>query len=388
MKLTLPEQLSQFTHLLQAELFPRIEPESGVIDERAAVFVAACVLIPFQRFIPVAASTGRPPKHRVAMARAFLAKSLYNLPDTRHLIAYLHLDSTLRKLCGWLIAAEIPHESTFSRAFAEFAASELPQFVHTALIRATLGTRLLGHIARDSTAIEARERFPERQNAAAVRGSKAAKSGKGGGKARKPRKRTHRPEEEAETRIERQLLASSTEQMLADVPTQCSLGGKRGSNGQIQYWRGYKLHVDVADGQIPVSALLTSASVHDSQVAIPLMHESSAKVTYLYELMDSAYDAAGIHRRSRELGHVPIIDPHTRAAARTQLPCRVKPQTKLDPAERQRFAGRTMVERVFSRLKDEFGACNARVRGAAKLMAHQMFAILALTVDQLLRLSR
>jgi len=33
--------------------------------------------------------------------------------------------------------------------------------VHEALIRETQQDRLIGHIARDSTAIEARERFPE-----------------------------------------------------------------------------------------------------------------------------------------------------------------------------------------------------------------------------------
>ena len=35
-------------------------------------------------------------------------------------------------------------------------------------------------------------------------------------------------------------------------------------------WIGYKLHLDVADGDIPISGLLTSASLHDSQAAIPL----------------------------------------------------------------------------------------------------------------------
>ena len=34
-----------------------------------------------------------------------------------------------------------------------------------------------------------------------------------------------------------------------------------------------------------------SASVHDSQVAIPLMKMTSDRVESLYELMDSAYDA-------------------------------------------------------------------------------------------------
>ena len=45
------------------------------------------------------------------------------------------------------------------------------------------------------------------------------------------------------------------------------MGAKTNSQGHEQYWRGYKLHLDVADGQLPISAVLTSASVHDSQVA-------------------------------------------------------------------------------------------------------------------------
>ena len=85
---------------------------------------------------------------------------------------------------------------------------------------------------------------------------------------------------------------------------------------------GYKLHLDVADGQIPISAILTSASVHDSQVAIPLMTMTWQRVTHLYELMDSAYDADLIHEHSKQLQHVPIIAPHPRRGTKqpSQLP--------------------------------------------------------------------
>ena len=41
---------------------------------------------------------------------------------------------------------------------------------------------------------------------------------------------------------------------------------------------------------------------------------------------------------------------------------------------------------VNARLKDEFGARMVRVRGNAKVMCHLMFGVLALTVDQILRL--
>ncbi len=57
---------------------------------------------------------------------------------------------------------------------------------------------------------------------------------------------------------------------------------------------------------------------------------------------------------------------------------------QLTLAQEERFKGRTMIERINARLKDEFGGNTLRVRGVKKVMAHLMFA---LTVDQWLRLS-
>ena len=52
-----------------------------------------------------------------------------------------------------------------------------------------------------------------------------------------------------------------------------------------------------------------------------------------------------------------------------------------------RFRIRSGVERTNARLKDEFGGRHVRVRGHAKVACHLMFGILALTVDQLIRLA-
>ncbi|MEP6912106.1 MAG: transposase [bacterium] len=100
--------------------------------------------------------------------------------------------------------------------------------------------------------------------------------------------------------------------MLADLPQVCDCGTKRNSKGYPSYWVGYKLHLDVADGGIPISCILTSASVNDSQVALPLATLSAQRVDNLYDLMDSAYDAQIIIEHSWALGHVPLIDAHTR----------------------------------------------------------------------------
>ncbi len=395
MKLNLRQQITQFAHVLQTGLFPVLEDELGELTAPAKRLVATLEMIPLARFVPCASGwIGRPSKDRLAIASAFVAKAVYGFSLTRQLLDALTTDAQLRRICGWNYPWQVPHESTFSRAFAEFSLMELPQFVHEALIRESQKERLIGHIARDSTTIEGRERYPETPAQAAAkaapktRGSAGRKKGTGGAHARYPGgKRPNKPK--PDTRLERQRSMTLPE-MLADLPKNCDLGGKKDSHGNTHYTRGYKLHWDVADGQIPISVVLTSASLHDSQVAIPLATMSTQRVTYCYELMDAAYEAQHLVEHSRQLGHVPIVDPKASGGPKSQakaIPMDT-PKRELSPAQRERYKERTMVERANSRLKDEFGGRTVRVRGAAKVMAHLMFGVLALTVDQLMKLVR
>lgn len=405
MDLTPRNVLLQFGHILQQVLFPAVEAETGPLSKQLQLIASVVSLVPMERFLSARRSrTGRPSKDRAALATAFIAKAVLNLPTTRALMGRLGVDEPLRKFCGWSSVKALPHESKFSRAFAEFAATELAQQLHAAVIEATQKERLIGHIARDSTAIPVRERYPEtaeqRKEKARLKKEKKREAKKGKGRNRKQAvatpgvKREKGRQQRAKAaergpRIQRQRH-QKLEVMLKDLPRQCDMGAKKNSQGNEQYWRGYKLHLDVGDGQIPVSAVLTSASVHDSQVAIPLMTMTSSRVTHLYELMDSAYDAESIHAHSRQLHHVPIIAIHprrgTKKSSQMQKVFPDKPTPQLTWAEQERFKTRTMIERVNARLKDEFGASQIRVRGAAKVMAHLMFGVLALTVDQWLRL--
>ena len=376
--------------MLQQQLFPQLEAAVGRLGPHLELLASVISLVPLGRLLAAGrAATGRPAKDRAALATAFVAKAILNLPTTRDLIDRLRVDQALHQFCGWRSRLAIPHESKFSRAFAEFAASELPQQLHAAVIEATQRPRLIGHIARDSTAIPARERVPE----ALMEKKRAAKKEKKKAKRGKPQHLkgafTRAKARERGTRMKQQRQQKLST-MLANLPQQCDIGAKKNSHGNEEYWRGYKLHLDVADGQLPISAVLTSASVHDSQVAIPLMTLTSQRVDYLYELMDSAYDAEHIHGQSRQLNHVPIIAIHGRRGTKkpSQMPkvFPVKPTPELTWAEQERYKTRTMSERVNARLKDEFGASHLRVRGAAKAMAHLMFGVLALTVDQWLRM--
>jgi hypothetical protein len=81
---------------------------------------------------------------------------------------------------------------------------------------------------------------------------------------------------------------------------------------------------DVNDWGAPISVALTAASVHDSQVAIPLMKLSSDRVDYLYDLMDAAYDA-------KEIDAVSRLDFGRSRTERGQGPQQRKGQPRQDP---------------------------------------------------------
>src|SRR5450756_421567 len=81
-----------------------------------------------------------------------------NMTATRALLDRLTSDNKMRRICGWEKKDDIPSESTFSRAFAEFARSQLPVCVHEAMIHQNLFEEIISHISRDSTEIEVREK--------------------------------------------------------------------------------------------------------------------------------------------------------------------------------------------------------------------------------------
>jgi len=367
MNSALRTRITQFHYQFQHELLPLLERDFG---ERLSpvlqrvVRTLECVQI--ERFVPsMRGLPGRPQRDRQALARAFVAKAVLGLSQTCELIDRLTVDKTLRRLCGFdLRDRRSLNESLFSRAFAQFAQMGLPARVHEALIRSQLSDTLVCHLSRDATAIAVRESPKPKPAAQALPARKRGRPKKGEVRFPEPR-----------SLLERQAHAMTLEAMLADLPCHCDLGCKRSSQGIKTAWRGYKLHLDVADGMIPVSAIVTAASVHDSQVALPLGEMSAQRVTSLYDLMDSAYSSDLIRQHCLALGHVPLI-AHNPAHGE---------HPGFAPHEAVRFRQRSAVERVNARLKDEFGVRRINVRGAAKVTAHLMFAVLAISADQLLR---
>jgi len=363
----LRERISWLFENVQKSLFPHLdECFESPLTEQEKRLVGILGILEVEKHIPKKASRqrfGRKLLERESIARAFVAKEVYRHGRTIDMIRNLRSTGNLRRICGFGGACDIPSESTFSRAFAEFAESGFGKRIHDALIKEWLSGELLGHISRDSTAITGREK--------AVKTIKVPRKKRKRGRPAKGERR----EAAVEKRLCRQV-SQSAEEAVSELPVLCDRGVKMNAKGFRTSWNGYKLHLDTNDAGLPISALVTSASLHDSQVAIPLMKLSSSKVSYCYDLMDAAYDARLIDEVSRSLGHVPIIDRNPRR----------KEVVPMAPHQAERYKERSVAERANSRLKEDFGASNVMVRGHAKVTQHLMFGVITLFADQLIRL--
>jgi hypothetical protein len=367
----------------QPSLFPWLEEELDPITAKLERLIIILDTLGLDAFVaPPPGGRGRAPEDRPAIARAFVAKAVLNLPTTVALLDRLQVDRSLRRICGWERRAQVPSEATFSRAFAEFAEQRLPERVHEQVVRNGLRDHIIGHMARDATEIEARE-TPQRPPPVEPPPSEAAKPKRG-----RPRKDEVRDPKPL-TRLERQRQQTLAD-MLSELPAACDVGTKRNSKGFSQTWIGYKLHLDVSDGMVPISAVLTAASTHDSQAAIPLTRISRQRVIWLYDIMDSAYDAEIIVEDCLAAGRVPVIDYNTRrdTALKAELAAE-RARRRLvnipDPDD-EHYKARTTAERANGRLKDEFGGRHLRVRGPVKAFCHLMFGVAVLAADSLLRL--
>jgi hypothetical protein len=363
----------------QPELFPWLEEAIDPVTAKLERLIIILDTLGLEAFVaPPPGGRGRSPEDRPQIARAFVAKAVLAIPTTAALIERLEVDRTLRRICGWERRSDLPSESTFSRAFAAFAAENLPERVHEQLGREGLRDRIVGHIARDATEIEARERPPAPPASAPLSATLDPASATQAD-----------PKPQEPTRLERQR-EQTLAAMLADLPTRCDVGVKTNSKGFKESWIGYKLHLDVADGMVPVSAVLTAASIHDSQAALPLARKSAGRIVWLYDLMDSAYDAAVLLEDIQAAGRVPIIDHNTRR--NTSLRAEIDGERqrrhliRIPDPDDLRYRERTNAERANGRLKDEFGGRTVRVRGPVKVFCHLMFGVAVLAADSLLRL--
>jgi IS5 family transposase len=358
--------ISSFYQELNGDLFWNLEPVVGAMTEEHRALALVFDVIGIERFsLKVQLRFGRRRVPDGRLLRAFLAKSFYGLFKTRDIIRLLKSDPVLRRLCGFERLKDVPSEPVFSKAFARFAREGIGDKVLEAKVLEHFGNETIFQTSRDSTAVEVRERGrckPKREQ------PEKKKRGR--------RPKGSPPKEIVTTRQENQLV-QTWQESLQELPKACDAGAKRNSKGHNQYWIGYKFHLDVADDGTPLSACTTSASVHDSQVAIPLMKMTASRVgTVFYEVMDKAYVGEPIVRASLELGHVPIIPPKS---------SKNKLAEPLDPARAEHLHRRSVIERTFAWLKDLHGGRIIYLRGWEKVHLHLMLGILCIFAKSVMR---
>jgi transposase len=201
------------------------------------------------------AGTGRIPYQYQPFVRSVPAKCFFKIGTTTQFIHRLQTDSNLRLLCGF---EKVPGKSTFSRNFAVLSQTALMSEIPDTLVKEAHAGQAVYHASRDSTAREAREKPPKKPGKAEKKEKK---------RRWRPQKGEIRPSK-PETAVERQVR-ESVEDSLKNIDTACAHGCKKNSHGAVQFWTGYKLHLDVSDTGFPLSAFVNGANVHDSQLAMP-----------------------------------------------------------------------------------------------------------------------
>ena len=234
----LRKTISWLMGTLQRSLFPKLEQCWDIaLTEKEKQLVSILELVEVERCVPKSRDTqwlGRKLCERESIARSFVTKSVYGYATTRALIEALETTPSLRRICGFGKPSDIPSESTFSRAFAEFADSGLGDKVHESLVERSLKRQLVGHISRDSTAIEGREKpvkKPPKQKRCQKQTGRRAKG-------------EHSDPIEVKRLVSQ--LGQSAEQALKELPVGCDVGTKRNSKGYKVSWIGYKFHADVS----------------------------------------------------------------------------------------------------------------------------------------------
>ena len=366
---------------LETSLFPELQEQFGVLSPKEQKLIKILDFAEIEKNVCTTSKTN-PPKDREQIARAFIAKSVYNFQTTRDLIDRLHIDRTLRILCGWRYSNNIPSESKFSRVFKELSDLKIAEKTHEQFVKEYLSEKLFFYNATDATKIPLREKAVKKEKDEKVK-YKVGRPKKG--ETREPIKPTI---------LKQQQDMQTVEEMLSLVSRDCGVGIKQSAKGNREVWIGGSLHISVVDGDIPIIAFYSGANVHDSSLALPLIQETSKRVAYMYDLQDAGYDADIIREFSKKHNHKPIIDinPKNSQELRDKIELKehegktfkyLNQHLNLD---KEHYNQRSMVERVNAYLKDNFGCNKIYYQGANKVASVLAFGILSVCIHQSLKL--
>jgi hypothetical protein len=128
---------------LETSLFPALKEELRLeeLSSKESKLIKILDFAEIEKNITIVKITNTP-RDREEIARAFIAKSVYNLQTTRDLIDRLHIDRTLRMLCGWRYKTDIPSEAKFSRVFKELSDLKIAEKTHEKFVKEYLSDEL------------------------------------------------------------------------------------------------------------------------------------------------------------------------------------------------------------------------------------------------------
>lgn len=203
---------------LDNSLFPELQLSLGVFSSKEEKLVKILDFAEIEQFVHDVHTTNIA-RDREQIARAFIAKSVYNLQTTRDLIDRLRIDRTLRVLCGWRYANDIPSESKFSRVFKELSDLKIAEKTHEKFVKEYLSKKTFFYNATDATKIPLREKVVKKEKVQKVK-RKVGRPKKG--ESREPIKLT---------KLELQKDMKTIDEMLTLVSTDCAAGIKQNSKG-------------------------------------------------------------------------------------------------------------------------------------------------------------
>ncbi len=372
-----------WTKILNLEncLFLEIKEQLGTLSTKEEKLIKILDFAQIEKNVTVVTITNIP-KDREEIARAMIAKSVYNMQTTRDLIDRLHSDRVLRVLCGWRYKIDIPSEAKFSRVFKELSDLQIAQKTHKKFVNEYLSDTVFMYNATDAAMIPLREKPV-----------KIKKEEKPKNKVGRPKKGEKREPVKPKI-LELQKEMKTTKKMLSLVSTVCGVGVKQNSKGNREITIGGKLHISAVDGDIPIAAFYSGANVHDSSVALPLINETSKRVMYLRDLLDAGYDSDIIREFSEKLNHKPIIDINPKNSKELKQKIQLIKDEKVKfeflnlpkSSDEHHYNQRSMVERVNKYLKDNFGCNTIYYQGATKVASVLSFGILSVCIHQSLKL--
>jgi transposase len=220
-------------------------------------------------------ATRGPKGHSVlSLLYSFVAMQVEQIKTVKNLCARLQNDPVFRYSCGFPILDKTPSPSTFSRFFNKIANNELlEKELKLIVLKATkLGLIDGTYVSIDSSSIHSFEKA-------------------------KPKSQ------------------------LSDNVNCSDWGVKKGSDGKVKHWFGYKLHVlSDCKSDLPLSIVMTPASTSDITMAIDPIKKFKSMYQGLfktkYYIMDSGYDSQENYDYvSQECNANPIIAYNKRGEA-------------------------------------------------------------------------